>query len=118
MIGCPIDSKSINKECTLHAKGKNFEFPRTIFFRGKHFIFGPQSIAEGLRAIFSDLEWTFGPFKTIPGPKKILNLENGILSVKILSVKSFLADNGMSATIEYSPKAYVQGILLIVPCAC
>ena len=63
---------------TLHAKQGNFEFPSEIFFRGALFEFEPQGIPQAFRTAFGDLEWTFGPFKTIPAHSKIQNLENGI----------------------------------------
>ena len=74
-------------EGTLHAWGENSEFPREIFFQGAPLDLGPQGIPEALRAAFGDLEWTFGPSKTMPGRQKVENLENGIFgNVKILNV--------------------------------
>ena len=71
--------------------GKNSEFPREIFFRGAPLDLGPQGIPEALRAAFGDLEWTFGPSKTMPGREKVENLENRILEIsKILNVRQFL----------------------------
>ena len=78
MIGRPSDSMWGNMESTLHARRRNSEFLREIIFRGAPFEFGPQGIREAFRASFGDLEWKFGPFKTIPEFQKIQNLENGI----------------------------------------
>ena len=67
---------------TLHAGGEIAKFPREIFFRGAPLDLGPQGIPEALRAAFGDLESTFGPSKTMPGPQKVENLENGIFFVR------------------------------------
>ena len=71
------------------------------YFSGAHPLeLGPQGIPEALRAAQGDLESTFVRSKTMPGPQKLENLENGIffstdkiLSVKILSVENLVREN-------------------------
>ena len=70
-------------------ESEDSEFPRKIFCRGAALDLGPQGIPEALRAAFGDLESTFGPSKTMPGPQKVENLENGILFVR----ENFVREN-------------------------
>ena len=78
----------------ITARMENYGILRGNIFWAAPLDLGPQGIPEALRAAFGDLESTFGPSKTMPGPQKVENLENGIfLSVKILSVKNFVREN-------------------------
>ena len=60
---------------------ENSKIARGIFSGAHPLELGPQGIPEALRAAQGDLESTFVRSKTMPGPQKLENLENGIFFV-------------------------------------
>ena len=78
------DGWSLSIPSGIDMEGSEGTFRAGGIFRAGYFSWAhpldlePQGIPEALRAAFGNLGSTFGTSKTIPGPKKIENLENGI----------------------------------------